>query len=66
MKSSLVKQKHSLQVSRRADHTYNDILEGNVLFLIARNPELIVRCLLSFPVFFGVMARAGNIMYQWL
>ena len=35
MKSSLVKQKHSLQVSRRADHTYNDIF-GRKCFVFNR------------------------------
>ena len=54
-------------VSRCADHTY--FWKENTFFLIACNPELIVRWLTSFIDFRSVTARtvkSVNIMCKWL
>ena len=57
-------QKNSSEFHKAPITLIKIFLQGKLLFLIARNPEMIVRCLSSSAVFCGVAAKNENIM-RW-
>ena len=50
----------------RQSHLLKLFLHGELLFLIARNPQVIVRYLSTFAVYHSFTARTENIMCSWL
>ena len=57
-------QKNSSEFHKAPITLIKIFLQGKLLFSIARNPEMIVKCLSSSAVFCSVAARTENIM-RW-